>query len=229
MVPSLPTIDQPNLSDTAYRILRDQILSKAFSPRERLDLDAIGDQLGISRTPVKEALLRLEVEGLVEIIPRSGTYVTEPDAQQIADSFDLRRFLEVSAIGEAIERLTDNDLQVLRGIVKDLGDLAATEDRAGIYPGYLKLDHRFHKEIVSLAGNERLLKAHARENLHAHMGRIRYRNSERELDLAQAEHVRILDAVSARDVERARAEMDAHLRRAKRSLLRDMEPSRSAS
>jgi DNA-binding GntR family transcriptional regulator len=222
---SLPTIDQPNLSDRVYEILRGSILSKRFAPGERLDLPAIGEKLGISRTPLKEALLRLEIEGMVKIIPRSGTYVTDLDPQDIADSFDLRRVLENYAIERAVDRLSDGDVDELARMVERLGELASAEDRDAIYPDYLQLDHRFHRRIVLLAGNERLQKAHARENVHAQMGRVRYRDSERELDIAQNEHERIIAALAARDKEEAKAVMDTHLRRAKRSLMKDMDHS----
>ena len=107
-------------------------------------------------------------------------------------------------------------------MVQELGSLAMVEDRDAIYPRYLDLDHEFHRRLVALAGNQRLCQIHDQVNVHAQMARIRYRRSERELDIAQEEHERIMAALEARDAERARAEMDAHLRRAQRSLLADM-------
>jgi DNA-binding GntR family transcriptional regulator len=162
------------------------------------------------------------MEGLVTVVPRSGTYVTEVTAADIAESFDVRRVLEVYAIELAVPRMSAADLRRLRRMVEQLGDLAAAEDRDAIYPRYLALDHQLHQELLALSGNQRLVQAHKRENLHAQMARIRYRRSERELDIAQQEHERILSALEARDVKMARAEMDSHLRRAKQSLLNDM-------
>jgi DNA-binding GntR family transcriptional regulator len=220
---SLPRISTYKVSEAAYEILREKIISREFAAGQRLDLDTIAEQLGISRTPIREALARLEMEGLVAILPRSGTYVTNPNPCEIAESFDVRRVLEVYAVELAISRMSDKDLENLSAIIQELGDLAAAEDRDAIYPWYLTLDHELHRQLVNLAGNERLRQAHERENLHAQMARIRYRRSERELDVAQEEHERILAALRARDVQTARAEMDAHLQRAKRSLLVDME------
>ena len=108
-------------------------------------------------------------------------------------------------------------------MVQELSDLTAVRDRDAIYPRYLSLDHQFHRQLVALAGNQRLCQIHDQENVHAQMARIRYRRSERELDVAQEEHERIMAALEARDVETAKAEMDAHLRRAKQSLLADIE------
>jgi DNA-binding GntR family transcriptional regulator len=220
---SLPRIKTRKISDAAYEILREKIISEELAAGQRLNLDAIEDQLGISRTPIKEALARLTMEGLVTVVPRSGTYVTEVTAADIAESFDVRRVLEVYAIELAIPRMSAADLRRLRRMVEQLGDLAAAGDRDAIYPRYLALDHQLHQELLALSGNQRLAQAHKRENLHAQMARIRYRRSERELDIAQQEHERILSALEARDVEKARAEMDTHLKRAKQSLLNDMD------
>jgi DNA-binding GntR family transcriptional regulator len=223
--PALPRINRRKISDVAYAILCEKVVSKEFAPGQRLNLDAIEQQLGISRTPLKEALVRLEMEGLVVIVPRSGTYVTNPSPQDIVESFEVRRALEVYAIELAVQRASDQDLSELRAMVQELDNLTAAKDRDAIYPRYLALDHDLHRRIVTLAGNQRLCQAHERENVHAQMARIRYRRSERELDVAQDEHRRIMAALDARDTQTVRAVLDAHLRRAERSLLDDMETS----
>ncbi len=220
--PSLPRINARKISEAAYEILREKIVSKEFTPGQRLDLDAIEKQLGISRTPLKEALVHLEMEGLVVVVPRSGTYVSDPSPEQIAESFDVRMVLEVYAVELAVQRASDEDIEELRAMIQELGNLAAAKDRDAIYPRYLTLDHQFHRQLVALAGNQRLCQAHDQENVHAQMARIRYRRSERELDVAQEEHERIIAALETRDVEATKAEMDAHLRRAKHSILADM-------
>ncbi len=219
----LSRINTPKISDSAYEILREKIVSKDFAPGERLDLTSIEEQLGISRTPIKEALARLRQEGLVIIVPRSGTYVTAPTPREILESFQVRAILETHAIRLAATRADQADLEALDEIVRELGRLSAAEDRESIYPRYLDLDHDLHHRIVSLSGNSRLHQSHERENLHAQMARIRYRSSERELEVAQLEHERIMAALWARDVETAAAEMAAHLERAALSLLSDME------
>ena len=100
-------------SDTAYQILFEKIISKSFSPGQRLDLAFIETQLGISRMPLRLALHRLKHEGLIEIIPQSGTFVTNPSSKNIADSFDIRIILECYATELAVKRITDQDLAKL--------------------------------------------------------------------------------------------------------------------
>lgn len=222
LAPSLPRINKKKVGESVYEILREKIVSKELTPGQRLNLDAFETQLGISRTPLKEALGRLAREGLVEIIPQSGTFVTHLSAEDIAESFDVRRALEVSAVESAVQRASDDDLRQLREIVRQLGELAASEDHDAIYPQFLALDHSFHRQLVALTRNRRLCRAHDGENIHAQMARVRYRRSERELNIAQEEHERIMTALEARDAETTKAELDAHLRRAKRSLLTEM-------
>jgi DNA-binding GntR family transcriptional regulator len=197
-------------------------VSRTFSPGQKLDLSAIEKQLGISRTPLREALARLETEGLVEVVSRSGTYVTDPTPKDVAESFEVRKALELYAIDLALVRASDDELGELESMVAELDRLSRAEDLDAIYPQYLTLDHQLHSRLVELAGNRRLSAAHARENVHAQMARIRYRSSERPLTIAQGEHERLMAALWRRDPEEAKAEMDAHLERAKRSILRDM-------
>lgn len=219
---SLPRIQTASLSRAAYSILRKRIISKEMSPGQRLDLDQIKKQLGISKTPLKEALKYLEMEGLITIRPRSGTFVTDPTPEEIADSFDLRRVLEIYAVEILVERAGDEAIQALRAVVDELRTLVDTPDSAAIYPEYLNLDHKFHQKLVSLAGSPRLSQAHDRENMHAQMARIRYRYAARDLTTAQAEHEQLLAALEKKDAARARQVIDAHLKRAKCSLLADM-------
>ena len=219
---SLPRINISKISNAAYEILREKIISREFAAGQRLDLDDIERQLGISRTPIREALARLEMEGLVEILPRSGTFVTNPNQEDISESFDVRCALEIYALEKAVERMTKEDLADLVAMVQELGELSCAEDRDEIYPHYLSLDHQFHHRLVELSGNDRLCQAHERENLHAQMARIRYRRSERELSVAQEEHERIIAALESKDVRLAQLEVSAHLQRAKRSLVEDM-------
>ncbi len=219
---SLPRIETTSLSQVAYNILREKIISRELAPGQRLNLDLIKKQLGISKTPLKEALKHLETEGLITILPRSGTFVTDPDPMEIADSFDLRRVLEIYAVELVARRAAGEALKELGVLVKQLHRLVEEPDPTAIYPQYLNLDHCFHQKLVLLAGSPRLSQAHDRENMHSQMARIRYRSPARDLKTPQAEHECLLQALQARQVELAKQTIGAHLERAKQSLLADM-------
>jgi len=222
----LPRLTRPNMSQEVYEILKERILSKYFAPGQRLHLTEIEKQMGVSRTPLKEALNRLALEGLVEIKPRKGTFVTDPTPTEIAEAFDVRRILEVYAVELAAKRITESQLQQLRDRVKKLRSLTEVEDWSQIYQEYVTLDHGFHRMIMEFAGNRRLKQLWEQVNTHVQMARVRYRSAERELNQAQKEHEDILKALEARDVPALQKAMSAHIERAKQSLLRDFEEAR---
>ena len=217
-----PRINTPKVSEMVYSILREKIISKEFAEGERLELDGICKHLGVSKTPIKEALSHLESEGLVRILPRSGTFVSNFSENDVEDSFDVRRVLECFAVEIICKYSSDEEIETLEKMVEKLGKLANHPDIKEIYPDYLKLDHEFHRQMVLQTKNKRLQEAHERENLHAQMARIRYRSFERELDKAQNEHERMIEAIKERNVEKAVFEINSHLKRAKKSLLNDM-------
>ncbi len=222
---NLPRINSQSISNRVYEILREKILSGEMPPGMRLDLQSIAKQLGISRTPLKEALYQLEIEGLVEINPRSGTYVADPTPEDVAECCEIRRVLEVYAVELAVQRASDEEIKMLEALVHELKELTAAQDPDAIYARHLRLDHEFHKQIVALARNSRLSRAHAHENIQEQIKRIkriRYSQSGPDLDVIQQEHERIMAAFKARDAEAAKAAMDAHLRRAAKTLLTDM-------
>jgi GntR family transcriptional regulator, rspAB operon transcriptional repressor len=221
-IPALPRITTPAIRDSAYEILRDKIMRKDFGPGQRLDLEIIERQLGISRTPLREALHRLASERLVEIVPRSGTFVTVLSPDDIAESYEVRRAIELYAVERAAQQATDRQLAECRALLRDLACLGAADDVVATYPQYLSADYELHRRIVSLAGNQRLSRAYERENVHAQLARVHYRRIMRDLDVTQREHDDIVAALELHDAASARVAMDAHLLRAKAAILTDM-------
>lgn len=168
---SFPRIDSPKISETVYNILREKIISKELAQGERLDLNEISKLLKVSKTPLKEALSRLEMEGLIYILPRSGTFVSNPSVDDIAESFDVRRILERYAVELIATNASDEDLSKLASIVTEMGKLAEQTPIELAYPRYLELDHEFHRQLVARSGNKRLREPHERENIHAQMAK----------------------------------------------------------
>jgi len=220
--PVLPRITTPSIRDSAYEILRDKIMRKEFGPGQRLDLETIEGQLGISRTPLREALHRLASERLVEIVPRSGTFVTVLSSEDIAESYEVRRAIELYAVEQAAQQASDQQLVECRALLRDLANLGVAQNVVEAYPQYLSADHELHRRIVALANNQRLSRAYERENVHTQLARVHYRRIMCDLDVTQHEHEEILTALERRDAATARAAMDAHLVRAKVAILADM-------
>ena len=222
----LPLLTQPKISDEVYRVLKEKIFSKQFVPGERLNLLELEKRLGISRTPLKDALNRLAGEGLIVIEPRKGTFVTNPTCEQIAESFDVRRVLEIYAVSLAGKNMTGENLDRIRAVVRELRELADTKNWDKIYQKYVILDYRLHQLILEIAANERLKESWDQVNTHVQMARVRYGRAEGELAQAQQEHEQFLQACEAGDLSAMQQVISDHIDRAKRSLLQEFEQRR---
>lgn len=217
----LSPLNRRNVVDEIYDLLKSKIIAQEFAPGQRLDLTQIEAQLGVSRTPLKDALNRLSLEGLVKILPRKGTFVTDPTPTEIAESFDVRRLIEMYAAELIVPRLEPEHLGRLREMVQTLGEMVRSGEWVSIYQDYVALDYDFHHLIVELSGNKQLLRVYEQMNVHVQIARVRYSGTEEELDIAQKEHEEIVRAFEARDVATARRALGDHIERAKWSLLRD--------
>jgi DNA-binding GntR family transcriptional regulator len=218
-VVSLPRISRARLNDSIYEVVKEKILSQELAPGQRLDLEGLTEQLGVSMTPLKDALNHLSVEGLIEIVPRRGTYVTDIKRSEVAETFDVRCALEACAVRLFLEKASDAELHEIATMVDKLDELAGISDKISIYQQYVNIDREMHHRIVELTRNQRLLKAHESEHAHMYMARTRYGSFEESLDEAQEEHRHLRDAILARDIPLAQAVMQEHIQRAKNSLL----------
>jgi DNA-binding GntR family transcriptional regulator len=142
-----------NRADQALTKLQEAITSGDLRPNQRLIESQLAKQLGMSRTPLREALGRLEMMGYVSILPNGGVIVTEHTPKQIRDMYEVREALETMAIKLACNRATEAELNRTEGFNK-LG-IHAAENRN--YEQYSKLNSMFHDSLLSSCGNEKLL------------------------------------------------------------------------
>lgn len=196
------------LSERVYEALRSAILTLEFPPGAVIRKGAICEQLGVSRTPVSDAVLKLETEGLVEVVPQSATRVSRISMKEIRESAFLREALEVAAIEYATEHKTDE----LVGRLSRSVHLQKLQLEDGDYEEFHKTDQEFHRTILDFCKVSRMPDAirfvsnpveRARYLLLPEPGRV----SE-----TLAEHARILEAVRKGDPAAARTAMQDHLR-----------------
>jgi DNA-binding GntR family transcriptional regulator len=195
------------IADRAYADLRDGIVTLRLSPGTALREDELMRQLDLGRTPLREAVKRLALEGLVEIRPRSGTYVTDVRAQDIVHIAELRAELEAHAARLAARRLDDGG----RALAAKLdAELEAIEGATGL-DAHMRLDERVHRFVWQAAGNPYLLDA--LERLWALSLRIWHLVLDRVEALPAAVHEQraLLEAVGAGDARRAGARMRVHV------------------
>jgi DNA-binding GntR family transcriptional regulator len=195
------------IADRAYAGLRDLIVTLRLAPGAALREDALMRDLGLGRTPLREAVKRLALEGLVEVRPRSGTYVTEVEAHDIVHIAEVRAELEAQAARLAAKRM-DDDLRAAAAALD--AELVAIEGATGI-GAYMALDERVHRFVWEAAANPYLLDA--LERLWGLSLRIWHLVLERVAALPAAvdEQRALLDALVASDARRAGARMREHV------------------
>jgi len=201
--------DHEMLAPQVFRLLRDLIISIQLVPGQRVSEKEISECLGASKTPVREALIRLEDAGLVRVIPKSGTYVTPIRIANYVEGCFIRLQLEIGAVRRAAQRHGDS----LRGI--DLDAILAEQQQAMDAVddvGFFKLDQKLHKALFAIAGVpgawDALERSQIEVNRLRHLKRVRrIRRHAKVL----ADHHRIVEAIHVADADEAENALVAHI------------------
>lgn len=209
-----PRLENRTLAEQAFEHLRSEILSGALEPGAELNEVGLATSLGTSRGPLREALGRLDAEGLVRITPRRGAVVTKLTPTEFIEAYQVREALESLAIQLAVPRLTDGD----RAMLHELADAMTGHVRTGDVDAYFEANLRFHELIVHASGNQRLARMHAR--LIGEMNRLMRKSHELRGGMEQSvvEHKAILDAVDAGDAAQAVRLLQEHIEVPQRAL-----------
>ncbi|MBM3812816.1 MAG: GntR family transcriptional regulator [Acidimicrobiia bacterium] len=217
MPAQLTRIRRPRAVDAVYEVLRERILSSQFKPGERLHIDELSTKLGVSLTPVQHAIHQLAAEGLVEVRPRKGTFVARLSPQHVEETFEIRTALECLAAEQAVERITEEELQRVRQLLEALGKPVRTpEDRKA----HERDNSEFHRAIIQASGNQRLSEMYEELNAHLQIGRIHAGSDDGTNRLAQEheEHRQIVAALERRDAPALVPALRQHILRAKNAL-----------
>lgn len=199
--PRLPIAPQ------VYERLRRAITSLAMLPSEALSEKDLSLQLGISRTPVREALIRLADEGLIDILPQRGSFVAPIRLRDVEEAQFIRESLEVAVVRRLAQSCAPRAMAELKGNLVEQAAAVAVDDRGR----FLDLDEAFHRGLCEAAG---LLKSwRVIQSVKLQMDRVRYLSLPEpgHLQMLLAQHRHILNAVEAGDVEAAGESMTAHL------------------
>jgi len=195
------------IPDQVYRLLRQSIITMRLPPGATIIEKQITDHLGISRTPVRDALRQLADEGLVNVKPQSGTFVALIDRQQLEEGRLVRRALELEGIKLAVERVTDADLERLR-------DILALQERAAkrnSYADFIAYDDQFHRAINEASGMPRLWRVIS--GAKAQLDRVRHLSAPLPGQSARvlSQHRAIVAALARHDGERSVRALTHHL------------------
>lgn len=216
---ALPHIERSDLADQIYVVLKEMLLKRELQPGQKLSAEELAARMGVSRTPVKDTINRLAMEGLVEIQPRRGTYVTALSPQDVSEVFDIRLLLEVYAAEQAIK------LGNAAALAAKLKPLVAAMSRASAgnryvdYARFIENDHAFHQAIVAASGNQRLTRIYESLGVHIQIARGHYVRNVMTPDEAQREHNDIVRAFVREDFLQARKALTHHILAVKAKLL----------
>ncbi|WP_297963630.1 GntR family transcriptional regulator [uncultured Anaerovibrio sp.] len=207
------------LREVVCETLRDAIRKGKLKPGERLMEIQLAEDLGVSRTPVREAIRKLELEGYVIMMPRRGTYVANLSIRDVNEVFEIRTSLDSLASGLAAERITDEELERLQRLLVAIGGYIEENDMDKI----VECDMEFHDLLYQASRNSRLVGIifNLREQL------TRFRSTSMSfpgrLKATLEEHRRIVEAIAQGDVAEARAAAEYHMEKSEQTLLESME------
>jgi DNA-binding GntR family transcriptional regulator len=222
-----PITDQRSLQERTYQAMRSALLDGEYMPGDRIYEATIAQALGVSRNPVREAVRRLQQDGLLEVRPHYGIYVTNIPTEEIEDIYRIRGALEATAAGLATSRMSDAEIDELEEIYGEQVNAANNASPLPREPVSVVQADRFHHAIHVGAQSPRLLAL--LEQIYAqvtHFRNLTLRVPGR-ASVSAAGHRAILEAIRSRDVGGAEHEMRAHIDDARQALERQLLEVRS--
>ena len=199
------------LREIVYEELKRQILKGEIAPGHRMMEVELADDMGVSRTPVREAIRKLEKEGLVTIEPRKGAYASDISIKDMVDVLEVRQYLESLAAGMAAAKITPEEKLRLQEATEAYKKAVESEDTSEI----IKWDENFHKTIVDCSGNKTLIQMISQVQELALRFRYIFYDDFSRYKNQPLEHQEIEEAIMSGNVEKARKEADEHLARLK--------------
>ena len=201
------------LGDEVYNALYSQLMSHKILPGGRLSVDHLARELGVSQTPIREALSRLEAQGLVVKTHLIGYSAAEQlDQTRLEQLYELRLLLEPYAAAKAAQHMTAASLKALEKLAQRMEALESGDQHAA-YGQFARRDGEFHDLIASIGGNDLIREALANLHTHVHLFRLFYHSQA--TSEANEEHTEIISALRKRDPEAASLAMRRHIERSR--------------
>ncbi|GFI21347.1 HTH-type transcriptional repressor RspR [Lachnospiraceae bacterium] len=199
--------DKYSLRGKVFRKLREAILNGTYQENDELKEAAIAEELGVSRTPVREAFRQLELEGLIRIVPNKGAYVTGISVSDVADIYEIRSLLEGLCARWATEKITKEKIEELEEIIL-LSEFHLSKEH---YEQLIDLDNRFHMHLYEACESKMLI--HLLKDFHQYVQKERQQTlSDRERSAAAVEeHKSIMEAIRDKNAQLAEKLADEHI------------------
>jgi DNA-binding GntR family transcriptional regulator len=206
------------LREVVFETLRNAIRSSILKPGQRLMEIHLAEKLGVSRTPVREAIRKLELEGYVIMMPRRGTYVANLSIRDVNEVFEIRTALDSLASGLAAERISDDELEELQRLLVQIGEHIEENNMDKI----VETDTKFHDLLYKASRNNRLVGIIS--NLREQLTRFRTKSMSYPGRLRETleEHRRIVDTIAQGNVLDAQKAAEKHMEKSEQTLLKSM-------
>lgn len=212
-------IERVALESKVYAILKERIFTSRLSPGERIDIDRLVAELGVSRTPIKDALNRLAQEGLVTVIPHRGTFVTELSRRRLAEVFDARAMIARYTAEVGLPKVTPEHLAAMRDLLAREASIM-NSDRVTDHLGWSTINRDLHQLLVDIAGNEVISEIHRSLNVDINVARVYdVAKQLRPAQAVHAEHMQIVECYEAGDLPRLLTTLTDHLNKTKDAAL----------
>ena len=206
------------LRDVVFYTLRQSILTGELKPGERLMEIHLADKLGVSRTPVREAIRRLELEGLVTMFPRRGAEVAQITEKSMNDVLEVRRTLDALCAELACDRITEDGLEALRHACEHFEQCVSTGDAKKI----AQADVALHDIIVEATGNQRLIQLVNNLSEQMYRYRFEYIKDSSQHETLVREHRIIYQSIVDKDKDTAAAAAKTHIYNQKKAIIRQI-------
>ncbi len=211
--------DHVNLDQKVYSQLKSMILDQNLKPGTKIYQEKLALDLGISRTPVREAINRLEKEGLVQIFPQRGAYVVQFTEKDVFELFLIRENLEGLAARLASQRMTQSSLAKLESCTQGFREPFGDKD----VQRYAREDFKFHQSIVNLSDAQRLIQLVSSLHDHIRIYRLTTRGVADKMKSSLAEHRQIIEALGKGDPEESDRCMRQHIRRVRDGVMENIQ------
>lgn len=212
--------DLRNLNEQTYLYLHQLIITHKLKPGSRINYDDLVEDLGISKTPLRDALNRLAQDGLVQVKPRSGTFVSVPKIEDMKELYDIRKALEREAVALSINRIPNSELERLLDLNNDVRNKFVER---GDFQSFLNSDREIHQTIIKYSSNSRLIGI--MDNLNSYISWSGYliidKIRERIIE-ATDHHKDILEAMLGQNMDLAMRKMEYHINETRLQVIKDL-------
>ena len=210
-----PMMESRPIREIAYEVLKHAIITGEIPAGERIVETDYADRLHISRTPLREALRKLERDGLVEYVLRRGVVVRAFTIADVEEIYTIRNALEMLTLPAIIEKATEEDIASLRAQLREMDDLIAAKDYESLSP----VTRAFHRQMTNICGQNRILRViEGQDEFITRFSAMAIRQEDRLLE-AQAEHYALVDFIEKRELDGFQALMEQHINRSKEMCL----------